>query len=95
VFETFPDDSIGISSVEQCGRIVFESEDNLLEKASKVVRLIDQGVYNDFSHVDWWKNDIHWDLLLLQVIGQSKERRSKWRRCVFASQIFARGLVEE
>jgi hypothetical protein len=41
VVETFSD-SFGTDGYEQCGRIVFESEDNLLEKASEVVRLIDQ-----------------------------------------------------
>jgi hypothetical protein len=67
VFETFSD-SIGTSSFEQCGRVIFASEEELLKRATDVVGVINHGLINDFTHVDWWKKGVNWGQLLLQFI---------------------------
>jgi hypothetical protein len=67
VFETFSD-SIGTSSFEHCGRVIFSNEEELLKRATDVVGVINHGLINDFTHVDWWKKGVNWGQLLLHFI---------------------------
>ena len=64
VMETFGD-TIGIDRYKECGRMVFASGPDLMEAAANVTAKIDQGWYEDYSHVDWWKAGIQWETLLL------------------------------
>lgn len=68
VLETFGD-TIGIERYQECGKIVFAQAPDLLEAAANVTAQIDQGLYQDDSHVDWWKAGIQWETLLPSVLS--------------------------
>jgi len=43
---------------------VFTEHEKLFDAVSEVIRKIDDGMYNDFGHVQWWNDGIQWETIL-------------------------------
>ncbi|CAB9505092.1 expressed unknown protein [Seminavis robusta] len=68
VMETFAD-VIGVDRYQACGKVTFAPLDQLFDAAANIIAgQIDRGTeyynFDNFDHVAWWREGIHWGSIL-------------------------------
>ena len=66
VMEEFSD-KFGINQYRRCAYSFFAQKDHLFKTAEYVISLVNNGDFDDFSHVKWWKNGIEWRSIFLNL----------------------------